>query len=105
MNAAPREVELKFNFDHADDRRLKRYLSRAAGKRPINETLVSVYFDTPDFQFLARGISLRHTGICMRIILSEGQVNIFNLARIQERALSRSSDSMLSTCPYREKWR
>ena len=25
--------------------------------------------------------SLRHTAICMRIILSEGQVNIFNLAK------------------------
>lgn len=59
MNTTPREIELKFNFDHADDRRLKRYLSRAAGKRPISETLVSVYFDTPDLQLLARGISLR----------------------------------------------
>lgn len=25
--------------------------------------------------------SLRHTAICMRIILSEGRVNIFNLAK------------------------
>ncbi len=25
--------------------------------------------------------SLRHTAICMRIILSEGKVNIFNLAK------------------------
>ena len=25
--------------------------------------------------------SLRHTAICMRIILSQGQVNIFNLAK------------------------
>ncbi len=25
--------------------------------------------------------SLRHTAICMRIILSEGQINIFNLAK------------------------
>ena len=25
--------------------------------------------------------SLRHTAICMRIVLSEGQVNIYNLAR------------------------
>jgi len=25
--------------------------------------------------------SLRHTAICMRIILSHGQVNIFNLAK------------------------
>ena len=59
MNTTPREIELKFNFDQANDRRLKRYLSRAAGKRPISEMLVSVYFDTPDLQLLARGISLR----------------------------------------------
>src|SRR5690348_4976460 len=59
MKTTPREIELKFNFDHADDRRLKRYLSRAAGKQPISEMLVSVYFDTPNLQLLARGSSLR----------------------------------------------
>jgi len=30
---------------------------------------------------ILRAYSLRHTAICMRIVLSEGQVNIFNLAK------------------------
>jgi inorganic triphosphatase YgiF len=61
----PREIELKFDFDPADERRLKQYLGRLSRKkRPTGETMVSVYFDTPDFRLSARGISLRvrHSG-------------------------------------------
>ena len=65
MNTTPREIELKFEFNPADERRLRRHLRRiSGGKRPISEMLVSVYFDTPDLRLLAEGISLRvrHAG-------------------------------------------
>lgn len=42
--------------------------------------------------------SLRHTAICMRIILSQGEVNIFNLAKTRGRASSKSSASTPATC-------
>lgn len=65
MNTTPREVELKFEFDPADARRIKRHLAFLCGrKHPAGETLVSVYFDTPDLRLFAAGVSLRvrHSG-------------------------------------------
>ena len=60
MKTHSREVELKFAFDPAAEGRLKRHLSHTGpGKRLTSETLVSVYFDTPDFRLQAKGISLR----------------------------------------------
>jgi hypothetical protein len=56
---APRLIQRQFNYA----------LGRANIKHdPFTDTDHTVY-------------SLRHTAICMRIILSEGQVNIFNLAK------------------------
>ena len=50
-------------------RQFKELLTRAkVGDDPISGMKHTIY-------------SLRHTAICMRIILSEGQVNIFNLAK------------------------
>ena len=61
----PREIELKFDFNPADERRLKQRLGRLSRrKRPTSEAMVSVYFDRPDLRLSARGISLRvrHSG-------------------------------------------
>lgn len=41
--------------------------------------------------------SLRHCAICMRIIMSHGQSNVFNLAKMPAQALSRLSGSMRAT--------
>jgi hypothetical protein len=50
-------------------RQFKELMKRAGiGKDPITGKAHTIY-------------SLRHTAICMRIILSQGQVNIFNLAK------------------------
>ncbi len=89
MNANAREVELKFEFDPADERRLKRHLSRTGGgKRPTNETLVSVYFDTPDLRLLTEGISLRVRRIGKRyrqtIKLIDGQAGRFDRAEWEQ---------------------
>jgi len=60
MQMTPHEVELKFEFDIAEKRRLQRHIRIAsARKRPARETLVSVYFDTADFKLHAEGILLR----------------------------------------------
>lgn len=60
MATPPREVELKLTFDPADARRIMRRLSRARGKTgPARQSLVSVYFDTPDFALSRNGVSLR----------------------------------------------
>ena len=60
MNTAPREIELKFEFNPADEQGLRRHLRRiTGGKRAVSELLVSVYFDTPDLRLFAEGISLR----------------------------------------------
>ncbi|MPZ56223.1 MAG: CHAD domain-containing protein [Rhizobiales bacterium] len=60
MQAFSREIELKLVFDPADAGRLKRHLGRTFGRqaRP-RQTLVSVYFDTPDLRLHEAGISLR----------------------------------------------
>jgi inorganic triphosphatase YgiF len=60
MQAASREIELKLAFDPADAGRLQRHLARSFGRqvRP-RQRLVSVYFDTPDHQLRAAGLSLR----------------------------------------------
>jgi hypothetical protein len=51
-------------------------------QRQFRELLVHTGFDKdPTTQSAHTLYSLRHTAICMRIILSEGQVNIFNLAK------------------------
>jgi hypothetical protein len=49
--------------------------------------------------------SLRQTAICMRIILSYGKVNIFNLAKNAGTSVNRLSASTLSTCRFRARWR
>jgi hypothetical protein len=51
-------------------------------QRQFHELLSRTGFDKdPTTQSAHTLYSLRHTAICMRIILSEGQVNIFNLAK------------------------
>jgi hypothetical protein len=56
-----------------------------AGKiiqRQFKELMTRAKCETDPYTGLRHSIySLRHTAICMRIILSEGQVNIFNLAK------------------------
>ena len=60
MKKMPREIELKFEFNSANERALRRHLRRVCGgKRPVTEPLVSIYFDTPDLRLFAKGISLR----------------------------------------------
>ena len=65
---------------------LPQYENRQTASRTIqrqfHELLVRTGFDNdPTTQSAHTLYSLRHTAICMRIILSEGQVNIFNLAK------------------------
>jgi hypothetical protein len=65
---------------------LPQYENRQTASRTIqrqfHELLVRPGFDKdPTTQSAHTLYSLRHTAICMRIILSEGQVNIFNLAK------------------------
>jgi hypothetical protein len=62
------------------------YKNRSSAKRIIQRQFNALlerchlkedrYSDSPHTVY-----SLRHTSICMRIILSKGQVNIFNLAK------------------------
>jgi len=62
MQMTPHEVELKFEIDVAEKRRLQRQIRIASArkrKRPARETLVSVYFDTGDLKLRAEGILLR----------------------------------------------
>ncbi len=51
-------------------------------QRQFNLALEKAGLKTDPFTGTEHSVySLRHTAICMRIILSEGQVNIFNLAK------------------------
>jgi hypothetical protein len=51
-------------------------------QRQFNAALERAGLKTDPFTGMSHSIySLRHTAICMRIILSEGKVNIFNLAK------------------------
>ena len=51
-------------------------------QRQFNLVLETANLKTDPFTGTEHSVySLRHTAICMRIILSEGQVNIFNLAK------------------------
>jgi inorganic triphosphatase YgiF len=60
MTAAPREIELKLEFDPADARRIRRHLQLDSGKtKHASEKLVSVSFDTPDRELDRAGLSLR----------------------------------------------
>jgi len=60
MQVAPREIELKLAFDPADGARLKRHLGRTFRRQSRSrQTLVSVYFDTPDLRLRAAGMTLR----------------------------------------------
>ena len=69
MTAAPREIELKLEFDPADARRIKRHLQLDSGKtRHASEKLVSVYFDTPDRELDRAGLSLRVRRIGKRYV-------------------------------------
>ena len=69
MTAAPREIELKLEFDPADARRIKRHLQLDSGKtRHASEKLVSVYFDTPDHELDRAGLSLRVRRIGKRYV-------------------------------------
>ena len=49
--------------------------------------------------------SLRHTAICMRIILSEGQVNIFNLAKNAGTSVDQIERFYARNLPFLRKWR
>ena len=49
--------------------------------------------------------SLRHTAICMRIILSQGKVNIFNLAKNAGTSVEQIERSMPATCRSPPSWR
>jgi hypothetical protein len=49
--------------------------------------------------------SLRHTAICMRLILSEGRSTSSILPKMLGRASIRSSASMLEICPSAQGWR
>jgi hypothetical protein len=54
---------------------------RSAIQRQFKELLTRANVEDDPISGMKHTIySLRHTAICMRIILSEGQVNIFNLA-------------------------
>ena len=60
MQVASREIELKLAFDPADAARLKRYLGRTFGRQSrARQTLVAVYFDTPDLRLHEAGMTLR----------------------------------------------
>ena len=48
--------------------------------------------------------SLRHTAICMRIILSQGRVNIFNLAKNAGTSVDQI-ERFCATCRSRRSWR
>ena len=74
------------NYEPEDYIFLPAYKNRiTAGKiiqRQFKELMTRAKCETDPFTGLRHSIySLRHTAICMRIILSEGQVNIFNLAK------------------------
>jgi len=60
MQGVSREIELKLAFDPAVAGKLKRHLGRTFGRqdRP-RQTLVSVYFDTPDLRLHEAGLTLR----------------------------------------------
>ena len=65
---------------------LPEYTNRATASRIIQRQFKRLMeiakLETDDFTGQKHSLySLRHTAICMRIILSEGQVNIFNLAK------------------------
>jgi inorganic triphosphatase YgiF len=54
------DIELKLTFDPADAARLRRHLSRQfSAQKPTRQTLVSVYFDTPDLALREAGLSLQ----------------------------------------------
>ena len=69
MQAASREIELKLAFDPADAGRLQRHLGRIIGRqaRP-RQTLVSVYFDTPDLRLHEAGMTLRVRRVGRRMV-------------------------------------
>jgi hypothetical protein len=65
---------------------LPSYLNRGTAsrifQRQFNAALDRAHLKHDPFTNTAHTVySLRHTAICMRIILSEGKVNIFNLAK------------------------
>ncbi len=55
------EIELKLGLDEAQERRLRNSKAvKALSQGPAStETLVSIYFDTPDHALRAEGIALR----------------------------------------------
>jgi inorganic triphosphatase YgiF len=60
MVGAVREVELKLEFDPSHAARIKRHLSRQSrSAKRARQTLVSVYFDTPDLRLRHNRMSLR----------------------------------------------
>jgi inorganic triphosphatase YgiF len=69
MTAAPREIELKLEFNPADAGRIKRHLHLDSEKtRHASEKLVSIYFDTPDRELERAGLSLRVRRIGKRYV-------------------------------------
>ena len=59
MTPAPREIELKLDVAPKDVPRIKQQLRRLCDTRPRAHTLVSVYFDTPNWLLRANRLSLR----------------------------------------------
>ena len=59
MRQAPREFELKLEIAPRDVQRIKRRLGHLSTHDPVRQTLVSVYFDTPDLSLRCGGVSLR----------------------------------------------
>jgi inorganic triphosphatase YgiF len=69
MQPVPREIELKLAFDPAEAGRLKRHLGHTlTARKPKRQTLVSVYFDTPDQTLREAGVSLRVRRVGRRLV-------------------------------------
>lgn len=69
MQPVPREIELKLAFDPAEAGRLKRHLGRTlTARKPKRQTLVSVYFDTPDQTLREAGVSFRVRRVGRRLV-------------------------------------
>jgi len=59
MSLNGREIELKLEVGATDVARVKHRLRQLAHTKPVVKTLVSIYFDTPDWTLREHGLSLR----------------------------------------------
>ncbi|MCW6512107.1 CYTH and CHAD domain-containing protein [Lichenifustis flavocetrariae] len=55
----PREVEMKLSLGPADLADMRRHIAAELGHAGITSRLVSVYYDTPDYELRAQGVTLR----------------------------------------------